>query len=200
VEECAFNARRLVGHSIGSQALIRLVERDKPFFDESGGGVTFSGGEPLLQLEFLLECLALCQKAGLHTAVDTSGYAPAESVLKLLPVTDLFLFDLKIIDPLEHQAHTGVDNTGILENLRLLDAQGARIWIRVPLVPKMTDSSKNIEAIGAAVSGLQNVERVSLLPYHGLAARRSTVALSEESLVRATRILEKQGLRVHLKG
>lgn len=200
VDACAFDARRTVGRSIAPEGLIHLVERDRPFFEQSGGGVTFSGGEPLMQPEFLRECLELCKSRGLHTAVDTSGYASARSLLGLLLATDLVLFDLKIIDPAEHAAYTGVDNAGILENLKLLDEKGAQIWIRVPFVPGITGSDENIEAIGEVVSRLKNVSRVSLLPYHGLAAPRSIPKPTDESLDRAKRILQRYGLDVYLKG
>lgn len=200
VDACAFDARRTVGRSIAPEALIRLVERDRPFFEQSGGGVTFSGGEPLMQPEFLLECLELCKKRGLHTAVDTSGHTSGETMLTLLPMTDLFLYDLKIIDPAEHEAYTGVDNAQILDNLKRLDASGAEIWIRVPFVPGITASDENMEAIGELVFGLQNARRVSLLPYHGLAARRPIAAPTQEALRRAKRILERYDLEVCLKG
>ncbi len=126
------------------------MERDRPFFESSGGGVTFSGGEPLSQPEFLASCLRACRERGLHTAVDTCGLAPRDVVLEIAGLTDLVLFDIKQMDPEAHRRHTGADNRLILENLRLLSATGTEIWVRVPLIPGVNDDVANLEDLGAS--------------------------------------------------
>jgi len=144
------------------------LERDRPFYDESGGGVTFSGGEPLFQPRFLLACLTKARERGLNTTVETSGFASLAVVRRLAPVTDLFLYDLKVLDPGRHMRYTGAPLEPVLRNLRALDRAGAAIWLRVPLVPGFTDDQANLEAIGRVASGLRHTRRVHLLPYHGL--------------------------------
>ena len=143
---------------------------DKSFYDNSGGGVTFSGGEPLAQPAFLAELLQSCRQRGIHTAVETCGYAPAQEVARLEPLIDLFLYDVKIVDPERHWAWTGRGNEPILENLRLLAHRGKdKIAVRVPLVPEATDDEKNLAGISALCDAL-GLRRPELLPYHALGA------------------------------
>ena len=151
------------------QEVFDQILHDKPFFEESGGGITLSGGEPLAQAEFCLEILRKCRQAGIHTAVDTSGYAPVETIRKFMPLTDLFLFDLKLINPLEHEKHTSCNNRLILENFRLLHASGSRIILRIPLVEGITDTPLNLGQIRQFLSGFSTLERIDLLPYHCIA-------------------------------
>jgi pyruvate formate lyase activating enzyme len=145
------------------------IERDTPFYDESGGGVTFSGGEPLSQPRFLLDVLERCAARDIHTAVDTCGYAPTRVLRRVAEKTDLFLFDLKCMDPARHVELTGVDNARILENLRTLSALGKAVTIRVPVIPGFTDTNDNLEAIGRFVSTLSPAPPVELLPHHAVA-------------------------------
>ena len=118
VEVCPMEARESTGWTVGVPELMQSIERDIPFFDQSGGGVTFSGGEPLCQPDFLLAMLEACGRCEIHRAVDTSGYGDAAVLLKAAELTDLFLYDLKVLDPQKHRANTGVDNRRILANLR----------------------------------------------------------------------------------
>jgi pyruvate formate lyase activating enzyme len=140
--------------------------KDMVFYDESGGGVTFSGGEPLMQQEFLEVMLRGCRDAGIRTAVDTSGHAQWEDFERILPWTDLFLYDLKLMDDAEHLVHVGVHNTRIQDNLTMLDRLDANIVVRVPLIPGVTDTHSNLDEIGVFVRGLINVREVHLLPYN----------------------------------
>ena len=149
--------------------LKRSIERDIPFFDQSGGGVTFSGGEPLYQPDFLLAMLKACGQLEIHRVVDTSGYAAEEILLRVLPLTDLFLYDLKLMDPAAHKINTGVDNAKILSNLRRLSERGADIVIRIPLIPGVNDTDANIAQTGEFIAGLPGKHPVNLLPYHGAA-------------------------------
>jgi pyruvate formate lyase activating enzyme len=152
------------------EELLNEVERDRPFYEESGGGVTFSGGEPFMQGRFLLACLRECRERGLHTAVDTCGLADRRLVLEAGKLADLFLFDLKVLDAARHHELTGASIEPILDNLRALDAEGVDIAIRLPLIPGITDGDLNIEALGKLVSSLQNTRGVHLLPFHRTAS------------------------------
>jgi pyruvate formate lyase activating enzyme len=145
------------------------VERDVIFYDESGGGVTFSGGEPLSQPEFLGALLAAAREREIHTAVDTTGFAPAEVVEALAEDVGLFLYDLKLMDDEAHRRYTGVSNRLPLANLRWLAAAGRPIRIRVPIIPGITDGDANLEAIGRLVAEL-DLGGIDLLPYHRIAA------------------------------
>ena len=149
-----------------ADTLVAEAKKDKLFYDQSGGGITFSGGEPLMQPEFLVEALEACGRAGLHRAVDTCGFAPEETILRVGAHTDLFLYDLKHMDPEKHRLYTGVDNVLILSNLRSLDQAGANLNLRVPLIPGINDEPENLEALGALAASLRHVTGVNLLPYH----------------------------------
>lgn len=155
-----------VGRTVTVDQVIGEIERDVVFFDESGGGVTFSGGEPLAQHEFVIESLRRCGALGIHRAVDTSGYVPRDVLLEAAGHTDLFLFDLKPVDEQVHQAFTGVDVDGIHENLRALCATPAAIQLRIPVVPGITDVEANVAALGALIDSLPRRLDWKLLPYH----------------------------------
>jgi len=149
--------------------LVAEVERDRPFFESSGGGVTFSGGEPLNHAAFLAECLDACRTRGLHTAVDTSGFAPSEVVLDIARRTDLVLYDVKHMDPAAHEARTGVGNDRILNNLRQLSERTeTEIWIRMPLIPGFNDDEENLGALAGFVGSLPRRHPVFVLPYHAI--------------------------------
>ncbi len=169
-EVCPTGTRQLVGRSYGVTEILEAVERDRPFYDESGGGVTFSGGEPLLQWRFLVACLEAARRRGLHTAVDTSGFASVSVIRAVAAWTDLFLYDLKVLDAARHLAFTGVPLEPILRNLRALDRAGTRIWLRVPFVPGYTDDEANLTALGTFAAGLRHTRQLHLLPYHRLGA------------------------------
>jgi len=167
-EACPTGARQQVGRSYTVQEVLDAVDRDRPFYEGAGGGVTFSGGEPLMQAPFLLACLAEARRRDLHTAVDTSGFASRETMLDVAALTDLFLYDLKVLDPRRHRQLTGVPLAPILRNLETLDDAGARIWLRVPVVPGYTDDRANLEALGTFAAHLRHTRRLHLLPFHRL--------------------------------
>ena len=173
VEACPSGARRLAGRETTVKELMEEILRDRVFYDESGGGVTVSGGEPLAQPEFLAALLAACRAASLHSAVDTCGFAPRERLLALVPLVDLFLFDVKLVDDARHRALTGLPAAPILDNLRALAAAGARLWIRVPVIPGLTDDAADVAATAALLAGLPGIGKVCLLPYHATGARKS---------------------------
>lgn len=162
---CPSGARELVGRRVSVEEVLDLVEKDRIFYDQSGGGVTFSGGEPLLQPGFVLDAVSRCHERGIHTAVDTSGYGDPAALLRIAAQTDLFLFDLKLIDDRRHQAFTGVSNRLVLDNLRALAEWHRAVTIRFPLVPGVNDDEDNIRALGAVIASL-GLPRVDVLPYH----------------------------------
>ena len=167
-DACPTGARQLVGWSVTAREAIDAAERDRPFYEESGGGVSFSGGEPFFQAPFLLACLAEARRRNLHTVVETCGFASARSITEAAALTDLFLFDLKLLDPERHRRLIGVPLDPIIRNLRILDDAGAQLWIRVPLVPGYNDDERDLEALGRIVASLRGAPRLQLLPYHRL--------------------------------
>ncbi len=166
VTECPTTALSFSGKEYTPEELSRLLSRDIPFF-KSEGGVTFSGGEPLLQAEFVAETARLCRAAGVPSiAVDTAGLVSREAFRTVLPYVDHFLFDIKAFHEDVHMAGTGVSNGRILENLRWLDAQGKNLYIRVPVIPGINDAPQELAAIGALVRTLHSVREFRLIPYH----------------------------------
>ena len=165
VARCPSGARELVGRRVTPDELVREIERDLVFFDESGGGVTFSGGEPLMQPDFLESMLVACRERALHTAVDTCGMADARTAERVLPLADLVLFDVKVVDEMRHRRITGGSNTAILANLRALAARHTEVRVRFPLVPALTADNENVRAVGGLLASL-GLDRVDVLPYH----------------------------------
>ncbi|MDR3573765.1 MAG: glycyl-radical enzyme activating protein [Anaerolineaceae bacterium] len=211
VPVCPAEARELVGKQMTVERLMSEINRDVPFYDESGGGVTFSGGEPLMQPRFLLKALQACKRAELHTAVDTSGYAGWSWLEPISDCTDLFLYDIKLMDPLEHQKYCGVANDLILANLKLLSKKGAVIYLRVPIIPGITDTRQNLDAIANLAGSLAGIRRVDILPYHQAALGKYTrlnlsYPLQEVNPPSAERMIEIQdqlqscGLQVKIGG
>ena len=148
--------------------VVSEVVKDQVFFDESQGGVTISGGEPLAQASFVEALLADCRSRGLRTAVDTCGYGDPGKLGRISQHADLFLFDLKLMDCERHQRFTGVPNDVILANLRMLAARGSEIIVRMPVIPGINDDRDNIEALGRFLLDTP-LRRIDLLPYHRFA-------------------------------
>lgn len=165
-EICPAEARELIGKTVSPEEIIDIVKKDLPFYIQSGGGVTFSGGEPLMQPDFLFECLRLCGREGIHRTVDTSGYAELDVVKHIAMETDLFLYDLKFMDSEKHRHFTGVSNQLILANLKYLARSGARVTVRFPLIPGINDNNENIDLVGMFLRILPEIESVHILPYH----------------------------------
>jgi pyruvate formate lyase activating enzyme len=155
-----------VGKEFSVDELMAEIIKDRVFFEESSGGVTFSGGEPLMQPDFLVNLLNECNTSGIHTTIDTSGFAPSEILKETAINADLFLFDLKLMNDDLHQKYTGVSNQLILKNLIELDQLNKKIIIRIPIVPDLTDTNENLFAIRGFISYLKNVSEVNFLPYH----------------------------------
>ena len=200
-----------IGRKISATDLFNEIKKDVSFYDTSRGGVTFSGGEPLLQPDFLIKLLELCGKAQIHRAVDTSGYAPETTLMRIARKTDLFLYDLKLMDPHKHEIYTGVSNRLILSNLRRLARAGNRLIIRIPVVPGVNDDDENLKQAGSFLSRLDGVEKVDLLPYHGFqkgkyerfgfhAGMTQVEPPGRDMIVTAKKHLENFGLDVAIGG
>ena len=174
VAVCAPEALEIVGWEMSSEQVMAGLERDRPFYDQSGGGVTFSGGEPLAQPAFLLELLKACRDRGLHTAVDTSGFASWSIFERVRPYVNLFLYDLKLMDEARHRRQTGVSNRKILANLARLADLGHRTIVRIPVIPGVNDSTTDLRQAGEFLADLPTRLPVELLAYHhtGLAKYR----------------------------
>jgi pyruvate formate lyase activating enzyme len=168
-EACPAAALEIIGQTWTAAKLFTEVQKDTIFYETSGGGVTLSGGEPMAQARFVREVAALCKEAGLHVALDTCGLVPWERYEQVLPLVDLVLYDLKILDAVHHQAATGVDNARILDNARRIAAAGMPLWIRTPIIPGYTDGEGNIRGLGDFIAAqLPTVERWDLLAYTNL--------------------------------
>jgi len=166
VRVCPNGARELAGRAMSVEQVVSEVVKDTLFYEESGGGVTLSGGEPLMQAEFTRDIAVRCHELDIHTSLDTSGYAPEKELKKVAGTIDLFLYDIKVVDDAIHRAYTGVSNRGILRNLRMLDEMRKRIWIRFPLVPGVNDDEQSLSDLIDLIGSLRAVEAVQVLPYH----------------------------------
>jgi pyruvate formate lyase activating enzyme len=201
----------MAGKEVTVDQIMVEVERDTVFYDQSGGGVTFSGGEPLSQPEFLLELMRECQDRDISVAVDTSGQAPLDLVKSVAELADLFLYDLKLVDAKRHEEFTGSSNEEILSNLTWLANNGPAVVVRVPLFAGVNDDDENIAALGELVASLDNGLSVDLLPYHRAGIDKYTrlghayrmedaVPPSEETIVRVVEKLQAHGLKVSVRG
>lgn len=146
--------------------ILEEIEKDRIFYEESGGGVTFSGGEPLLQPDFLYALLNECKERAIHTTVDTCGFARYEIIDKMRDKVDLFLYDVKTMDSRKHKKYTGVSNQQILRNLEKLVEGGSSIVISFPIIPSINDDDENVTRTAEFISSLPNILQVNLLPYH----------------------------------
>jgi pyruvate formate lyase activating enzyme len=163
---CVYEALEVVGREMTAQEVMDEIEKDRVFFDESGGGITFSGGEPLLQLDFLERLIREIKKKKIHVALDTSGYMSFEELDRISDKVDLFLYDLKIMDEEKHEKYTGVSNKLILENLKKLAEQGKSVAVRIPLISGINDDDQSIHKLVEYLQSLKNIKQINLLSYH----------------------------------
>ncbi|MBU0716400.1 MAG: glycyl-radical enzyme activating protein [Verrucomicrobia bacterium] len=168
VETCYAGARELIGKSMSVDEIIMEVMKDKIFYDNSGGGLTISGGEPMFQPVFTTALLRKSKSCGLHNCLDTCGFCAWESLEKTLALVDIFLFDLKETDPERHLKYTGVPLTPILDNLQKLDTSGAKIMLRCPIIPDLNQRNDHADGIAKIAEKLINLQCVNLMPYHPL--------------------------------
>jgi pyruvate formate lyase activating enzyme len=210
-EICPSEARQKVGRKLTARELLSEIQKDIPFYDTSGGGVTFSGGEPLMQADFLIELLKLCGDEHIHRAVDTSGYASRETLMAVAGHSDLILYDLKMMDSAKHEKFTGVPNRLILDNLRHLAGKPVDLIIRVPLIPGVNDDMQNLDRIGSFLKRSAGAAKVQILPYHNFQKtkydrfeiyyRSANIPLhTGEMLINAINRLESFGLEVAMGG
>ncbi len=174
LEGKVFKKQKEIGYWMTVSEVMKEIEKDKIFFEESGGGVTFSGGEPFMQYEFLTGLLTACRKKNIHTTVDTTGYIQREQLNNIYNLVDLFLYDLKHMDDKLHEKYTGVSNTLIIENLKWLSNRKRNIKIRFPVVPGYNDSEKNIDLMRSLLESLYpDIKYIDLLPYHRMAGSKA---------------------------
>ena len=165
---CFNDAKEICGKEYTVNEVLEEVIKDETFYETSGGGVTFSGGECMLQIDFLCEILKKCKENSIHTAVDTAGHIPWESFEKIIPNTDLFLYDIKAMNNKIHKDYTGVSNSLILENLERLLKSNIGVWVRVPIIPGVNDSLDEMKKIKSFFEANGYPEKVELLPYHAM--------------------------------
>ena len=172
-EACFYGALVRYGKSMTAEETYDQVRRDKMFYDASGGGVTVSGGEPLTHPDFVAELFALCRGEGIGTCVETCGCVPPGAFRTVLPLTDLFYFDLKLMDGEKHREYTGLGNRNILENARFLAGTGAALLFRQPLIPGVNDTEENVRATADFIRGLGREDlQLQLIPYHRMGASK----------------------------
>ena len=165
-EACLYDAMQIVGREMTVAEVVAEAERDRVFYEQSGGGVTLSGGDPIVQADFAEAVLGACRDRGLHTALDTAGMSQSSVLDRLAAKADLVLYDLKCMDEARHRAFTGASNVPILDNLKRLAGAGTEVWVRIPLVGGVNDDEDNVRRTMALLLSLKTIRRVGLLPYH----------------------------------
>jgi pyruvate formate lyase activating enzyme len=168
VGEKEFQDNEVVGKYYSVNDVLEILDKDRIFLQQSNGGVTFSGGEPMMQPEFMLEALKACKANGYNTALDTSGYASPESYKAIMPFTDFILFDIKHLDDSKHLEFTGVSNIGIQENLKMIIRCGKDIMVRIPIIPGKNDDAEHLIFLRDLLTRLkcENLKKINLLPFH----------------------------------
>ncbi|MCS7136644.1 MAG: glycyl-radical enzyme activating protein [Aigarchaeota archaeon] len=211
-ERCPTGALRLVGYDITVYELVREIEKDVLLYDRSGGGVTFSGGEPLFQPLFLKEVLKECKNRGIHVALDTTGYAPPEIFRSFIDIVDLFLYDIKLLDDKEHIKYTGVSNEPIKKNLMTIveRGKGNAVILRFPVIPGITDTEKNLNELLVFLSELKGIDEIDILPFHDVNEKYERLGIeykmkgfrapSKEKLIYIKEKLEGAGFFVKIWG
>lgn len=212
VDACLYNARVAYGKTMTVSEVVDKVKRDMTFYKKSSGGVTLSGGEASFQPEFAEQILKRCQEAGIHTAMETTGYTTWEKFSRIIRYVDLLLFDIKNMDSEKHQKFTGVRNEMILENAVKASKCVKEMIARFPLIPDFNDSLENVEAMGRFISGnMPDVKRIDILPYHSTGESKNPrigkeYTFKHESVIddakiqECKRILEAAGLQVSIGG
>lgn len=208
---CPAEARELCGRLMTVSEVMKQIEKERVFFEQSGGGVTFTGGEPLGQPEFLMEMLRECKRKEINTVIDTCGFASAKVLLDTVPYTDLYLYDIKHMDSEKHKEYTGVDNELILSNLLALGESGAAIFARMPFMPGINSDEENLRAMGSFLTGVKGLKQLNILPYHSVAEDKhrrwgmeyqlkDIYPPTENALRKAASVLEEYGIKVVIGG
>ncbi len=211
-EVCPSGASEMSGYKASVEDVMNRIKKETVFFDQSKGGVTFSGGEPLMQPDYLIELLDECGKEGIHRAVDTSGFAKTEIIMEVAKRTDLFLYDFKMLDPVKHKKYTGVSNEKILENLKILSKSGANINIRYPMIKGVNADPDEIREMAKFIASLDGEKKkISILPFHNLAEMKhkklgnehhltGMAEPTEQEQLEAIEIFKEYGLRASIGG
>jgi pyruvate formate lyase activating enzyme len=210
ISACYSGARQFSGQEMSVDEVMDQVKREVPFYDESGGGVTFSGGEPLMQPGFLSALLNACHEQEIHTTVDTSGFANWNVFEQIRGKVDLFLYDLKHMDSVRHHEVTGVPNEVILDNLKKLAERGHKILVRIPLIPGINDDEENLQASGRFLASLLNLQGVELMGYHDIAQAKyealdwdyklpNTRPPTKEAMSHAAEVLKSYELQITIR-
>ncbi len=207
-----YTTEEIIGKWMNTVDVLSEVLNDRVFMEESNGGVTFSGGEPLMQHRFVAELAKLCREKGLHTALDTTGYSTHDALIKVIPWINLFLYDLKIIDGASHEKYTGVSNNTILRNLTTIVEAGKEVIIRIPVIPGISDGIKNAYGVVDILNKYNGkIKEINLLPYHSIASHKykkqglcnpmeSVPALNSSKTEEIRKILEAAGYYVKIGG
>lgn len=208
-----FKRTEIVGEHYSVKDILAILEKERVFIDKSKGGVTFSGGEPFMQSGFLLEALIACKAAGFHTAIDTSGYFSSGLLKKIIPYTDLFLFDLKHLDPEKHKELTGVTNVTILRNFLLILGSKSEVMIRIPVIPGLNDSTVHMERLSKFIfdNRTKKIKMINLLPYHKIGSSKyikfnkvnkmqTVMQPSSEKMAELKKLFSGSGIRVKVGG
>jgi glycyl-radical enzyme activating protein len=208
-KECYAKGLETIGREMTVEKVLAEALKDRAFYENSGGGITLSGGEPMLQFEFTKALLLAARREGLHTVIETCGFAPTERYREIQPAVDLFYFDIKETDSAKHREFTGVPNEQIVENLRMLDAAGARIVLRCPVIPGLNDREDHFAAVAALAETLENLLEIHVMPYHRLGAAKSQrigkkyampdVAMPEEAAVKQWLVALRSRVRVPVR-
>lgn len=173
-EECYSEALEVIGKNMSVREVMDEVMKDAPFYETSKGGLTVSGGEPMMQFDFTMALLREAKKNKLHTCLDTSGFAPFDKYEKILDLVDIFLYDLKETDSAKHEEFTGAPLEPILKNLKLLDQNGAKLILRCPVIPGFNDREEHLRQIGETAEALDNILEINVHPYHPLGKSKSS--------------------------
>jgi pyruvate formate lyase activating enzyme len=208
-----FRKSEIVGKSYPVEEILNIAEKERVFMEKSNGGVTFSGGEPMMQAEFLIEALKGCRERGFHTAVDTSGYCPAQTLEKIIPFTNLFLFDLKHPDNVRHLEYTGVTNENIIRNFKLILKSKADLMIRIPVIPGFNDSEDDMSEFKRFIheNKNENIKMINLLSYHKIGSSKykrfnrpykmgSAMEPSAEKMEELKKYFAEEGIKVKIGG
>ena len=189
-KSCNYGALTVIGKTMTVSQVMEEVLRDRTFYKSSGGGMTLTGGEPMMQFDFSLALLKEAHRQGINTCVETCGFAPLENILAVAKETDLFLYDWKETDPEKHRKFTGVGNNLILSNLQQLDKMGHKVILRLPIIPGCNDSEEDLIGLGRIANGLKNLQEMQIMPYHPLGLEKSRM-LGNEPAYDNTSIPEK---------
>lgn len=205
-KKCPSGALQNTMRIVTSEEVIDEIKKSVIFYDSSDGGVTFSGGEPLMQPEFLKELIVKCREEDIHITLDTSGYADPDTFESIIDDIDLFLYDLKIVDDDLHRKYTGTSNEMILENLKTLSKRGKEVIIRFPVIPGITDTEENLDDIVDFLFDLKHIKEIDVLPYHNVEEKYNKLgkeykleesrSLNEESIQDIKNRFEKEGFFV----